>query len=133
MSGEDASPRRSVPRIRLPRRPSRSPAEEPVEIRPPELVGGAPEDVEAVAEHIRTPGGLAAGLSALGAATIGSVATILPGRKARDPWAGEDMWELGVDRGSMVAASDGVPLAVREAGPHGPRAGHRRRRRPTLR
>ena len=88
-----------------------------MEIRSPELAGGAPQDVESVEEQIRTPGGLAAGLGALGAATIGSVATLLPGRRARDPWAGEDMWELGVDRGSMVVASDGVPLAVREAGP----------------
>jgi pimeloyl-ACP methyl ester carboxylesterase len=105
------------PRIRLPRRPARSAAEEPVEIRPPEVVGGAPGDLEAIREHIRTPGGLRAGLGALGAATLGSVVTLLPGRRANDPWAGEDMWELGVDRGSMVAASDGVPLAVREAGP----------------
>ncbi|HHX85128.1 MAG TPA: alpha/beta hydrolase, partial [Actinomycetales bacterium] len=72
---------------------------------------------EAVADHIRTPGGLRAGLSSLGAATIGSMGTLLPGRRANDPWAGEDMWELGVDRGSMVAATDGVPIAVREAGP----------------
>ena len=106
-----------LPRIRWPRRPSGSPAGEPVEVRAPELAGGRPEDAEAVAEQIRTPGGLAAGLSALGAATIGSVGTLLPGRRAGDPWAGEDMWELGVDRGSMVVASDGVPLAVREAGP----------------
>ena len=115
---QDTADRRGGrPRIRLPRRPTRTPGEEPVEVRPPELVGGDPADVEAVAEQIRTPGGLAAGLSALGAATIGSVGTLLPGRRANDPWAGEDMWELGVDRGSMVAASDGVPLAVREAGP----------------
>ncbi|MEH6820925.1 alpha/beta fold hydrolase [Dietzia psychralcaliphila] len=119
MSGEDDSTgrRRSMPRLRLPRRPSRSNAGEPVEIRSPELVGGATRDADAVDEQIRAPGGLAAGLSALGAATIGSVGTLLPGRRAGDPWVGEDMWELGVDRGSMVAASDGVPLAVREAGP----------------
>ncbi len=106
-----------MPDIRLPRRPSRSPAGEPVEVREHEVTGGRPEDVEAVAQHIRTPGGLAAGLSALGAATMGSMGTLMPGRRASDPWAGEDMWELGVDRGSMVAATDGVPLAVREAGP----------------
>lgn len=105
------------PEIRWPRRPSRAPAGEPVEVRSHDIAGGAPDDVEAVSEHIRTPGGPAAGLSALGSAMIGSVGTLLPGRRASDPWAGEDMWELGVDRGSMVAASDGVPLAVREAGP----------------
>lgn len=105
------------PRLRLPRRPSRSEATDPIEVRAPEVVGGDPEEIEAVAEQIRAPGGLAAGLSALGAATLGSVGTLMPGRRANDPWAGEDMWELGVDRGSMVAASDGVPLAVREAGP----------------
>ena len=75
------------PRIRLPRRPARSAAEEPVEIRPPEVVGGAPGDLEAIREHIRTPGGLRAGLGALGAATLGSVVTLLPGRRARkSPW-----------------------------------------------
>ena len=114
--GEGAR-RRGRPRLRLPRRPERAAAETPVEIRPPEVVGGAPGDLEAVTEQIRTPGGLRAGLSALGAATLGSAVTLLPGRRANDPWAGEDMWELGVDRGSMVAATDGVPLAVREAGP----------------
>lgn len=119
MSRDDDEPGRRPgrPRLRLPRRPSRSSDEQPVEARSPELAGGAPEDVEAVADRIRTPGGLAAGLSALGAATIGSIGTLLPGRRSNDPWAGEDMWELGVERGSMVAASDGVPLAVREAGP----------------
>lgn len=105
------------PRLRFPRRASRSQGETPIEIRPPEVLGGDPEDVEAVAEHIRTPGGLRAGLSALGAAALGSAATLLPGLRASDPWAGEDMWYLGADRGSMVAATDGVPLAVREAGP----------------
>lgn len=114
---DKASGRRGWPRLRFPRRPSTSSTEAPVEIRPPDVLGGDPEEAEAVAEQIRTPGGLAAGLSALGAATLGSVGTLLPGRRARDPWVGEDMWELGVDRGSMVAASDGVPLAVREAGP----------------
>nr|WP_313313120.1 alpha/beta hydrolase [Dietzia maris] len=114
---DEVTGRSGRPRLRLPRRPARAAAEEPVEIRPPEVVGGAPGDLEAVREHIRTPGGLRAGLGALGAATLGSVVTLLPGRRANDPWAGEDMWELGVDRGSMVAASDGVPLAVREAGP----------------
>lgn len=120
---DDKGPRRGRlgrlgrPEIRWPRRPSRSPAEEPVEVREHELAGGTPEDVDAVADHIRTPGGLAAGLSALGAATLGSMGTLMPGRRANDPWAGEDMWELGVDRGSMVAATDGVPLVVREAGP----------------
>ena len=115
--GSSAGKRTGRPRLRLPGRPTRSPAGEPVEIQSPEIVGGGPEDVEAVAEQIRTPGGLRAGLGALGAATLGSVATLMPGRRANDPWAGEDMWELGVDRGSMVAATDGVPLAVREAGP----------------
>ena len=114
---DEVTGRSGRPRLRLPRRPERAAAEEPVEIRPPEVVGGAPGDLEAIREHIRTPGGLRAGLGALGAATLGSVVTLLPGRRANDPWAGEDMWELGVDRGSMVAASDGVPLAVREAGP----------------
>jgi len=123
MSGDEDGPipdgdrHSGRPRLRLPRRPSRSGPAEPVEIREPDIVGGGPEDADAVAEQIRTPGGLRAGLTALGAASLGSVATLLPGRRARDPWAGEDMWELGVDRGSMVAASDGVPLAVREAGP----------------
>lgn len=119
MTQKDDTTRRGSgrPQLRLPRRPSRSSAEPPVEVRSPQVIGGAPGDAEAVADEIRTPGGLAAGLSALGAATIGSVSTLLPGRRAKDPWAGEDMWELGVDRGSMVAASDGVPLAVREAGP----------------
>lgn len=114
---DDTTGRRGRPRLRLPRRPTRSTGETQVEVRSPELVGGGPDDAEAVAEQIRTPGGLAAGLSALSAATIGSVGTLLPGRRASDPWAGEDMEELGVDRGSMVAATDGVPLAVREAGP----------------
>ncbi|WP_010542107.1 alpha/beta fold hydrolase [Dietzia alimentaria] len=114
---DDTTGRRGRPRMRLPRQPTRSTGEDPVEVRSPELVGAGPDDAEAVADQIRTPGGLAAGLSALGAATIGSVGTLLPGRRASDPWAAEDMTELGVDRGSMVAASDGVPLAVREAGP----------------
>lgn len=109
--------RRGLPRLRLPRKPTRSTDESTVGVRSPELVGGGPDDAEAVAGRIRTPGGLAAGLGALGAATIGSVGTLLPGRRASDPWAGEDLRELGVDRGSMVAATDGVPLAVREAGP----------------
>lgn len=76
-----------------------------------------PDGAKASAEHVRTPGGLAAGLGALSAASFGSSLTLLPGRRARDPWAGEDMWELGVDRGGIVAADDGVPIAVREAGP----------------
>ncbi len=111
--------RLGVPEFRWPlaRRVSGSPPEQPVEVREPELAGGSPEDVQDVAEQIRTPGGLGAGLSALSAATVSSVGTLLPGRRALDPWGGEDMWELGVDRGSMVAATDGVPLAVREAGP----------------
>lgn len=106
-----------LPELRWPGRPSRSPAAEPVEVRDHGLAGGGPEDVEGVAGRIRTPGGATAGLSALTAAAIASVGTLMPGRRASDPWAGEDMWELGVDRGSMVAATDGVPLAVREAGP----------------
>lgn len=148
-------PKRGRPRLRLPRRPSRSnasdvaevqsadaatdaasgtaggaasgsaaaapemirPFESSVDIRPPSVLGGDPDEVEAVADRIRAPGGIAAGLSALAAASLGSAGTLLPGRRASDPWAGEDMRELGVDRGSMVAASDGVPLAVREAGP----------------
>lgn len=119
MSVDDSTSgrRSSRPLLRLPRRPSRSPAGRPVEVRSPDLAGGAEQDLDSVESQIRAPGGLAAGLGALGAATIGSVATLLPGRRARDPWAGEDMWELGVDRGAMVVASDGVPLAVREAGP----------------
>lgn len=118
MSDHDERDRKwGLPELRWPRRPRTAPAEPPEEVRDHEVVGGEPDDVEAVAERIRTPGGLRAGLGALGAATLGSVGTLLPGRRANDPWAGEDMWELGVDRGSMVAASDGVPLAVREAGP----------------
>lgn len=113
----EASGRRGRPRLRFPRRPTRSTTPAAVEVRPPDVLGGDPDEVEAVAEQIRAPGGIAAGLTALGAATLGSVGTLLPGRRANDPWAGEDMWELGVDRGSMVAATDGVPLAVREAGP----------------
>lgn len=106
-----------LPDLRWPRRPRRSPAGDPVEVPAHDVAGGGPEDAEAVAERIRTPGGIAAGLGALGAASIGSVGTLLPSRRASDPWLGEDMWELGVDRGSMVVASDGVPLAVREKGP----------------
>lgn len=108
MSAHDDTPRRrwGLPEIRWPRRPDKAPAGEPVE----------PEAGEA-ADHTRSPGGAAAALSALAAASVGSFGTLLPGRRAADPWAGEDLWELGVDRGSMVVASDGVPLAVREAGP----------------
>ncbi|GAA4259585.1 alpha/beta hydrolase [Dietzia aurantiaca] len=113
----EGAPKRGRPRLRFPRRPSRSSTRTPVEVRPPEVLGGDPDEAEAVAERIRTPGGFAAGMSALGAATLGSVGTLMPGRRASDPWAGDDMDELGVDRGSMVAATDGVPLAVREAGP----------------
>lgn len=99
-------PRWSLPQLRWPRRPETSPAGEPAE-----------QSEGEAAAHTRTPGGAAAALSALGAASIGSFGALLPGRRAADPWAGEDMWELGVDRGSMVVATDGVPLAVREAGP----------------
>lgn len=112
-----AKRRWGMPEVRWPGRPSRSLAEDPVEVRAHDQTGDATGDVEAAGDRVRTPGGLAAGLGALAAASVGSVATLMPGRRANDPWIGEDMWELGVDRGSMVAATDGVPLAVREAGP----------------
>ena len=70
-----------------------------------------------VDEIAHSPGALLAGLGALGAGAVSSMSSMLPGRRAHDRWAGEDMWELGVQRGGIVAASDGVPLAVREAGP----------------
>ena len=63
------SGRRGWPRLRFPRRPSTSSTEAPVEIRPPDVLGGDPEEAEAVAEQIRTPGGLAAGLSEIGRAS----------------------------------------------------------------
>lgn len=106
-----------MPEVRWPRRPSKSPAEDPIEVLQRDQVGAEPGDVEAAGDRIQTPGGFTAGFGALAAASVGSVATLMPGRRANDPWIGEDMWELGVDRGSMVAATDGVPLAVREAGP----------------
>ena len=105
------------PRFRFPRRPTRSTPAEPIEVQAPETVGGDPASIEAVNDQVRTPGGVGSALTALAAASFGSAATLMPGRRAKDPWAGEDMYELGVDRGSMVAATDGVPLAVREAGP----------------
>src|SRR5699024_12499755 len=65
----------------------------------------------------RAPGGNAARRGAVGVARIGCAGSLLPGRRASDPWLGEDMWELGGDRGAMVVASAGVALAVREKGP----------------
>lgn len=62
-----------------------------------------------------------------GGAGLTAVATIV-GASARrsmaeratvleDPWAGEDFERLDSDRARVVATPDGVPLAVREAGP----------------
>jgi len=68
-------------------------------------------------ELAHSPGALLSGLGALGAGAVSSMSAMLPGRAAHDRWAGEDLRELGVQRGSIVAADDGVPLAVRETGP----------------
>lgn len=58
-----------------------------------------------------------------GVTAIGSVAGVSVARSVRrwggvdDPYADEDFTTLDADRGCVVTASDGVPLAVREVGP----------------
>jgi pimeloyl-ACP methyl ester carboxylesterase len=59
-----------------------------------------------------------AGLTAVGAVAGVSAARSLRSRKlVDDPHAAEDFTLLDYDRASVVAAADGVPLAVREVGP----------------
>ena len=60
--------------------------------------------------------GMLAGAGALAV----SAASLLPGLlpfRPYDKWAGEHVWDLGADRGEIVATADGTPLAVREIGP----------------
>ncbi len=60
----------------------------------------------------------AAGLSAVGTVAAVTVARQMT-RRARieDPFAGEDFEAIDSDRSYVVTTPDGVPLAVREAGP----------------
>ncbi|MCT7367902.1 alpha/beta fold hydrolase [Mycolicibacterium llatzerense] len=58
-----------------------------------------------------------AGLTAVGSVAGISVARSLRRRSGEDPHAGEDFTTLDADRGCVVTATDGVPLAVREVGP----------------
>lgn len=60
--------------------------------------------------------GMLAGLGALSVSAASLVPSLLPFR-SYDKWAGEPVWDLGADRGEIVAAEDGTPLAVREIGP----------------
>ena len=58
-----------------------------------------------------------------GVTAVGSVAGVSVARsvrrhgKADDPYSDEDFTTLDADRGCVVTATDGVPLAVREVGP----------------
>lgn len=60
---------------------------------------------------------------AAGLAAVGSMAGVRVARSVRrhsridDPYADEDFSILDTDRGCVVTATDGVPLAVREVGP----------------
>ena len=59
-----------------------------------------------------------AGLAAVGAVAGVSAARSMGKRElVEDPHATEDFSLLDADRGSVVTAADGVPLAVREVGP----------------
>lgn len=58
-----------------------------------------------------------AGLTAVGSVAGVSVARSLRRRRGEDPYAAEDFTTLDADRGYVVTATDGVPLAVREVGP----------------
>ncbi|MDR3665151.1 MAG: alpha/beta hydrolase [Mycobacterium sp.] len=62
-----------------------------------------------------------AGLTAVGSVAGISVARSLRRRGGEDPYAAEDFTTLDADRGCVVTATDGVPLAVREVGPKGAR------------
>lgn len=58
-----------------------------------------------------------AGLTAVGSVAGIGVVRSLRRRTGEDPYAGEDFTVLDADRGCVVTATDGVPLAVREVGP----------------
>lgn len=58
-----------------------------------------------------------AGLTAVGSVAGIGVVRSLRRRSGEDPYAGEDFTTLDADRGCVVTATDGVPLAVREVGP----------------
>lgn len=66
--------------------------------------------------HSPMSSGLIAGVSALMVSAASQLPDLLPLR-SYDAHAGEPVWDIGSDRGEIVAASDGNPLAVREVGP----------------
>ena len=59
----------------------------------------------------------AAGLVAVGSVAGAGAVRSVRRRGLADPYAGEDFTILDADRGCVVAANDGVALAVREVGP----------------
>ncbi|MGU3431702.1 alpha/beta fold hydrolase [Actinomycetes bacterium M1A6_2h] len=61
--------------------------------------------------------GGAASIAAIGAAAGVTALRRTVRRRGPDPLVREDFTLMNVDRGSIVAADDGVPLAVREVGP----------------
>lgn len=66
--------------------------------------------------HSPMSSGVVAGVSALMVSAASQLPDLLPLR-SYDAHAGEPVWDIGSDRGEIVAASDGNPLAVREVGP----------------
>ena len=66
--------------------------------------------------HSPMSSGVVAGVSALLVSAASQLPDLLPLR-SYDAHEGEPVWDIGSDRGEIVAASDGNPLAVREVGP----------------
>ena len=66
--------------------------------------------------HPPMSSGVVAGVSALLVSAASQLPDLLPLR-SYDAHEGEPVWDIGSDRGEIVAASDGNPLAVREVGP----------------
>lgn len=66
--------------------------------------------------HPPMSSGVVAGVGALLVSAASQLPDLLPLR-SYDAHEGEPVWDIGSDRGEIVAASDGNPLAVREVGP----------------
>lgn len=66
--------------------------------------------------HPTMSSGVVAGVSALMVSAASQLPDLIPFR-SYDAHEGEPVWDIGSDRGEIVAASDGNPLAVREVGP----------------
>ena len=66
--------------------------------------------------HPPMSSGVVAGVSALLVSAASQLPDLLPLR-SYDAHEGEPVWDIGSDRGEIVAASDGNPLGVREVGP----------------